>query len=140
MDWKTAIADLITERYNYPFVWGTTDCAGFSADVILLVTGIDILAEYRGRYKTAIGAARIMKRVGGNGLEEFAEVLANRYGFVSIELSLIQNSDLCVIDTPIGDAMAVAWNGKAISQGEYNLILYPRSTIKRAWRYDKTGA
>ena len=52
----------ILERYrNAPFEWGECDCCLFAADVVRDLTGVDYAAEFRGRYSTKIGAARLIK-------------------------------------------------------------------------------
>lgn len=43
------------------FIWGASDCVLFPADWVLRRTGRDPAAAYRGRYRTAIGAERIIR-------------------------------------------------------------------------------
>ncbi|MFN4296809.1 MAG: DUF6950 family protein [Brevundimonas sp.] len=44
---------------------GEWDCQLFPAEWVLRVTGLDPAAEWRGRYSTALGRERILKRGGG---------------------------------------------------------------------------
>lgn len=48
-----------------PFVWGEDDCALWVAGWITLRTGHDFAAPYRGRYHTALGCWRLLRREGG---------------------------------------------------------------------------
>lgn len=54
------------ERWSIePFEWGKTDCLLSLADIYKEVLGYDPAETYRGRYKTARGAARVTKADGG---------------------------------------------------------------------------
>jgi hypothetical protein len=46
------------------FQWGEWDCILFACAAADAITGVDKAAEYRGRYTTPIGAARILRRLG----------------------------------------------------------------------------
>ena len=45
--------------------YGEFDCCIFIADAVVVMTGVDLFKKYRRRYKTKIGASRILKRMGG---------------------------------------------------------------------------
>jgi hypothetical protein len=60
-DWQGRLARLFAERREASFEWGTHDCAMFAADAVLAVTGEDPAAEFRGKYKSESGAAKILK-------------------------------------------------------------------------------
>ncbi len=47
------------------FDWGVRDCWLLPADWVLARTGRDPASAWRGRYRTALGAARIIRRMGG---------------------------------------------------------------------------
>lgn len=53
--------------------WGTNDCCTFLAGGVMAQTGFDPFEPYRGRYKTALGAKRILKRIGGGNLQTALE-------------------------------------------------------------------
>lgn len=48
-----------------PFVWGSLDCILLLADWSVELIGRDPAAPYRGRYRTALGASRIIAKAGG---------------------------------------------------------------------------
>lgn len=48
-----------------PFAWGRFDCALFAGAWAEALTGVDAGAPWRGRYSTALGCARLLKREGG---------------------------------------------------------------------------
>lgn len=47
------------------FEWGVRDCWLLPADWVLARSGHDPASAWRGRYRTALGAARIIRRMGG---------------------------------------------------------------------------
>lgn len=74
--------------------WGTFDCLLYPAGWVRLVTGLDPAAGWRGRYRTAIGAARLLRREGGllaiarqgmTGFAETAHAVRGDVGVVRLE-------------------------------------------------------
>ena len=72
--WERRLA-LVTEKHiALPGEWGVSDCGLTVGEAVEAVTGTNPLAEFVGRYKTELGAARHMKRKGWN---DMADVLAS---------------------------------------------------------------
>jgi len=63
------------------FVWGEIDCSLFMADWCRKVRGVDPAASLRGRYRTALGAMRHVRRLGG--FEAMARKLMAGCGFAT---------------------------------------------------------
>ena len=76
-DWPTELAKFLLSKRSEPFQWGENDCCLFAADAILAMGGDDVASDVRGRYKTAIGARRIMKNLGAANV---VELLTQRLG------------------------------------------------------------
>lgn len=51
--------------YNTPFKWGSNDCMMMAANYYRDTFGVDYAEPYRGKYSTAIGAYRILSKMGG---------------------------------------------------------------------------
>ncbi|PCI62051.1 MAG: hypothetical protein COB35_05050 [Gammaproteobacteria bacterium] len=68
MNKLTELFAFIEQHKNTPFAWGKFDCCLFAADAITLLTGNDPAAEFRGKYSTALGAKRVLKRYGNGDL------------------------------------------------------------------------
>lgn len=62
--WETALSDYLAANGEAVFAWGEKDCALFVADALLAMTGDDIAAPFRGKYKTAGGSVRALRREG----------------------------------------------------------------------------
>jgi hypothetical protein len=77
-NWQANLSDVIRDRRERPFAWGTDDCTQFAFDAVKAVIGTDYGVPYRGKYSTAKGALRILKKVGG--VETPAELMAKLLG------------------------------------------------------------
>lgn len=75
-DWRIRFRTFIEERRYAPFIWGENDCCLFACDAarVVLVGGYDFADGLRGRYSTAIGAARIFKKLGVKNVAELADL------------------------------------------------------------------
>lgn len=69
--WSEADAAMLCE-----FRWGVSDCAAALA-AFRAVHHLDLMAEFRGRYGTALAAFRIIRN--GGGLLELARDVAHRH-------------------------------------------------------------
>jgi hypothetical protein len=63
-NWQERLSNLIRQHANTPFQFGTFDCTLWCMEAIEAVTGKNCDAPYRGNYDTAIGALKILRKVG----------------------------------------------------------------------------
>lgn len=131
-DWPTRLADFIKGAEKRPFSWGEWDCCLLAADWVLAVTGVDTAAELRGKYKSASGAARIIKQRGG--ILEMVRALTDAQGMPEINTRMAQRGDVCLVDTPLGDALGVCLGAKIACAGPDGLNLLPITAARAAWR------
>jgi hypothetical protein len=126
-NWPSLLADFLADEK--PFAWGSRDCCLFAADAVLCITGTDPAKGYRGRYKTAIGAARLQKLYGG------LAGLVEKVGLEEITPLKAQRGDVVLIDTPLGEALGVIdLRGDVSAQGMEGITRYPVISARRAWR------
>ncbi len=62
--WKARLSDYVLGAGNRPLVFGSFDCMLFAAGGVEAVTGVDLAADFRGRYTTVKGGLRVLKRAG----------------------------------------------------------------------------
>jgi len=79
-DWASRLLALITERRSTPFAWGQHDCALFACDAVKVMTGVDPARGLRGKYRSAMGAARALKGHAGAGITATARKIAKTHG------------------------------------------------------------
>ncbi|XAI95612.1 hypothetical protein [Nostoc phage Nsp-JY21] len=57
--------DVAARHMAGPFEWGVRDCAISACAAFAEVTGVDVLAQFRGRWCGPVSAARLIRRAGG---------------------------------------------------------------------------
>jgi len=128
-DWSKRFNSLIQAASNKPFVWGKHDCCLFAADVVYELTGVDHAQFLRGRYKTHLGAARIIKKLGGVKV-----IVENALGD-EIQPLLAQRGDIVLIKTKeFGDTLAVCAGEYCLAPGYNGLAKVSIKEAVAAWR------
>lgn len=55
-DWNARLNDALALARDREFSWGSNDCCHFVGDVVLAMTGVDPLVDYRGTYASEADA------------------------------------------------------------------------------------
>ena len=63
--WRERLHALVLERRRMPFAWGENDCCLWAADAVLIQTGQDPAATWRGTYATEAEAVALLASLGG---------------------------------------------------------------------------
>ena len=141
--WATrAFHDFLLARANEPFAWGSHDCALFAADGIQALTGVDIAADFRGKYSDEAGAIAAIKSIAnGTTVEEAAAYCAAQHNLAEWKSPLLaQRGDLVTLEDD-GRIIAglIHLSGRHIvAAGETGLkriLIHDGTTspIRRAW-------
>ena len=69
-DWRKRLSDVIEERRRVPFT-EENNCALFMADCVAAITGVDLAADYRGKFKSLAEAIILLRKAGYADLCEF---------------------------------------------------------------------
>lgn len=115
---------LLRERHATPFRWGSSDCAMWAADAFHSLRGVDLAADLRGRYQTALQALRIITPMGG-----LRGLLCERLRPVACPV----DGDVALTRTDGLGALAIWWQGRVIGQGADGLVLVPVSSVHGWW-------
>lgn len=140
--WDTrAYHNFLIERAKTPFAWGKNDCALFAADGIQAITGVDIAADFRGKYSDEAGALAAIKSVcNGTTVADAAVYCAQKNGLKEWAKPLLaRRGDLVVFTAPTGSLVAglVHLSGAHIvAVGEQGLYRFSISKVLRAWHYE----
>lgn len=126
-NWSVRLQAAVSARLLMPFAWGSQDCALFGADCVEACTGADPAADLRGRYRTELGAARVLKRLGG-----LAALAAARLG-PEIPPTLAVRGDIGLSDRGDGRMALVVCNGGVWQAPGPAGIVIARQPL-RAWR------
>ena len=115
--------------------WGEDDCALWCADILRTVLPYDPAAEFRGHYKTARGARRVL---GSGGLEAAIRRTARRNGWKRIDPNRAQPGDIGMGWTEAGDRRVLATficraNGWFVARNERGFTATSASNIVICW-------
>lgn len=117
----TELTHFICENVNRPFQWGKFDCCMFAADAIKIMSGVDPATEFRGRYRSASGAYKQLKKHGYNNVDE---VLRAKLGKPIPRLQCNQG-DIASISTPEGIAAGVIFGASIYAPGPEGMTATP---------------
>lgn len=136
--WDTrAYHDFLMARAHTPFAWATNDCAMFAADGVLAITGVDIAADFRGKYSTEAQAlAAIESIAGGSTIADAAAWCAAKHDMAEWPHALLARRGDLVVAADSGRLIAglVHLNGREIvAPGDRGLMLLPLSAVQRSW-------
>lgn len=99
-DWEKRLAHAMRKHMREPQQYGSVDCLLICADAVEAVTGNDPIPEgLRGKYKTATGALKLLKKHGFADIEEAWASL-----FADVTPAMAQRGDILIYDTPEGPA------------------------------------
>lgn len=131
--WVGPFADLLDDLRRQPFDWKTNDCAcGFAGRIVEVLTGVNVCAEFQGRFDDAASAYRVMREA---GFKDLADLVASKLPEYS-HPSDAQMGDIAAIptETVFGHALGV-FNGERIFiLTEEGVGSLDRLTATRAFR------
>jgi hypothetical protein len=129
-DWPERLLAYVEAQRDKPFAWGENDCALFTADGILAMTDVDLAAEVRGRYTTAIGAFKILRT---SGVEDLTEWLTRALG-EPILPALARRGDVVMSEGVTGPVLGLVLGQQAAAAGPAGVTLVPSARWQQAWR------
>lgn len=133
--WERALLEALESAAARPFAWGEHDCSLFAADIVLAMTGVDAAAQLRGGYRSAAGAARVLKRFAGGGLMEAVERITRELGMPEIPPPLAQRGDVVLLENAGRTILGVIdTHGLIAALGEDGALQLPLACARRAWR------
>ena len=135
-DWPTALQLFCTANSRRRFAWGEWDCCLFVADAIEAMTGVDIAAPFRGKYRTYREALKLIRMLCGDWpLECVAAKIAAEHGMAEIPVAQAQRGDMVLVNNGRRPVMGiVALNGRELIVVSDRLTRAPMSAARRAWR------
>ena len=127
--WERLLAHAIDTARAQPFVWGRHDCPTFAFETRMILTGgADTAALWRGRYTTAQGGTRVMRRLGWASLEEMGRALL---GAPRPTVLMAQRGDIVLADT--GPGFGICTGAFAVGMAPQGLVEMPLTSCRLAW-------
>lgn len=126
-DWPRRLDAAIEAARGRPFSWGRHDCVLFATAVAADLTGTDHAERYRGTYRNARGAARILLRNGG------LAALVTRYFGDPVMAPEAKRGDLLLACRETGMAIGVCVGRLGAFAGPKGLSFLPLKECDQAW-------
>lgn len=126
-NWERLLAAAIDTARTKPFLWGQHDCPTFAFETRTALTGgEDTAALWRGRYSTARGGERVMRRLGWTSLEEMGRALL---GEPRSTILLARRGDIVLTNTGFG----ICVGASAVGMAPAGLVTVPLTSCRLAW-------
>ena len=141
-DWPERLIGYFESMKTASFEWGKNDCILFALGAAQIMTGVDTAKDFRGLYKNARGAARVMrKRFGTTNLSEAADVFKTEWGSEECPVLMAQRGDIVEADVVSAEGGSGPSLGVVDLDGTHALFAGPSGAIRikiadchRAWR------
>lgn len=131
--WRRRLEALTDELRRRPFDWSRQhDCAlGLSARAVEALTGEDIAASWRGRYRSEKGALLALRKAGFDSVADAAASM-----LPEVAPSMAQEGDIAAVpdDGPFGFALGVFVGERVLVLRPDGLATVDRLTAGRAFR------
>lgn len=131
-DWRARLAAEMDRQRREPFEWNRHDCAlGLACGAVEAITGTNPGERWRGRYTTAPGALRVLRREGYDSLADLVAAM-----LPEIHPSAADIGDIGLIETegPLKQALCVVDTYGLIVLTESGLGRRPRTDMIRAFK------
>lgn len=129
-DWDLRLAAAVEAARGRAFAWGAHDCATWAFDTVAEMTGApSAAAAWRGRYATETGAARVLRRLGNDGLESLVRA---ELGAPLASVRLARRGDVVLGGTP--EAVGLCAGPRAVFVGPAGTATLPMAACRLAWR------
>ena len=123
-DWEAQLGAYLAGVAADVDALGDMPCARFAFDAAQAQTGVDCYAPYRGRYKTEIGGARLMRKAGDGTLPSIFDL-----HYTQKPPAFAQRGDLVFN----GETMGVCIGGAALFIHGSALVQLPRDFWVKVW-------
>ena len=127
-NWPKLLAQFIEARRAQPFAWGSNDCCIFAADWVEICTGEDHAKVWRGRYTSALGAARVLDEAGG------VEALVDALGLQRIAPKLAGRGDIVAQEAGRGMTLGICLGETTAYTAKTGLLFGPITNVETAWK------
>lgn len=131
-NWTAQLNKTLEAKEDMPFEWGYNDCFLFACDCVKAITGFDPAKGYRGRYKTAGEAYRLMDSLGG--MEMVMDDFLKPIGAFRGNPRLLARGDVAMIRLVNGRTALGIYVGRGVAcAGTTCMEIAPVSAIVSAW-------
>lgn len=129
--WEGRLIAYIGEKSRQDFKPGTLDCALFFADCVQLISGEDLAARYRGKYKTLAKGRRLLQ---ADGFADHVALAAAKLEELPTPLMAQRGDGAVGLDVNGEPALGIVQGSKVYFMTHNGLTLVPLTSVSRAFR------
>lgn len=118
------------------FETGVNDCALFASDWAKTLTGLDLATRFRGKYRSDLGSARLIKKLGYRGLEDLVCSELDRIGHRLDNPLQAGRGDIAWVQGPTERVCGIVGGTGVFVLGLDGLTSLPITKIKYVWSVD----
>ena len=137
-DWPYQLRLYLEAQRDEPFAWAKNDCCSSVCGWIKLATGIDVYADFAGKYSDEATAATAIQAVTGTGntVEDAATYITARFTLAEIPPAFAQRGDVVLFDGQLGPMLGIVnLNGvHSVFPGDSGLRRIRTLSARKAWR------
>ena len=127
-DWEQKLYAATVEAMGKPHAWGHHDCVTFAADIVRALTGGSLRDDLRGTYDSPIGALRVIKAQGADGVGDLVALY-----LPEVAPSMARRGDIILAGEP-HEFLAVCVGRTAVGPSASGMIHVPMSQAVRAFQ------
>jgi hypothetical protein len=128
-DWQLRFEKAVAENMNKPFEWGSHDCVLWGANAVLAITGYDAADGFRGTYDSALGAAKVLKELGG-----MEKLTTDKLGVEPVAAGYANVGDILLVNLEGQLTMAVCNGETMLAPSELCLVALPTLSALKTWK------
>jgi hypothetical protein len=123
--WEPRLAAYLAEARTRPHAYGRFDCMLFCAGAVKAVTGMDLARGHRGKYSSAAGSLRHLKKRGFDSPEAMLDSLLPERALMKA-----RRGDVILDDEGIP---GICIGADALMASEKGWVRLPRKHWRKAW-------
>ena len=128
-DWKVQLAQYLGDVARAPFEPGVNDCALFAAGAVAAITGLDLAAEWRGKYRSLEEGLALLAAAGHANHTALAAL-----HFAEIDPVFAAPGDIAVVEGPHGETLGIFQGAGIYVLTTERLGVLPMPFANRAFR------
>lgn len=115
LNWPSLLCSFVAQRRREPFRYGTNDCCLLAADWVREITGIDPARGLRGKYRSALGAERLLRTRGG--LAGLVGDICREHGWEEVPIARARRGDVVLMWNLRRDMLGICLGEKTLFAG-----------------------
>ena len=94
-NWQNNLSEFLEEKRRVPFDFPTWNCMFFILGGVEAITGIDYASKYKGKFKTELGAAKLLRQIDG---VKSSQAFLEKYFGEPKPVAFARHGDIVLVD------------------------------------------